>query len=244
MQFFGGDLNYPAPPKPPKKWRCYDGDLTCDQGAAGDGVCEFALGVCVNGSGHTECAPSDVASISVKNKPVGDPKHDLGLGALQTAIGALGLPTAAGDLCTVDTATVSVAIKANGKPGSKNVALKSASSPSPLNGKVVKDNDKLQLRCETCPADGTFQNVAQYIFSGSCATSTCHFGTSPAGSLSLEPASAHAELVGVTPNNATAAAAGKKLVDPGNPANSFVMDKLCGPDPGFPDPRPAVLRRP
>src|SRR5262249_32160597 len=54
------------------------------------------------------------------------------------------------------------------------------------------------------------------------------------------PANAHAELVNVVPTTASAAAAGKKLVDPGNPDNSFILDKLCGPDPGDPDPRPAV----
>src|SRR5512144_2880094 len=86
VQFFGGDLNYPPAPKAPKEWRCYDGDSTCDQSPAGDGNCAFAVGVCLNGTGHAECTPSDVASITVKNKPVGDPKYDAGLGALQAGI--------------------------------------------------------------------------------------------------------------------------------------------------------------
>jgi hypothetical protein len=239
VQFYGGDLNIPAPPKPAKKWRCYDGDETCDQGGAGDGVCEFAIGVCLNGTSHPECAPSDVASVLVKNKPVGDAKYDAGLAALQSSIDALGLPTTA-EICTVEPATVTVPLKAQGKPGSKNVKLKSASSPSPLTDKVTKDSDTLKLRCETCPASGTFDNIAQFVFSGSCATGTCHIGPTPTGGLNLEPASAHAELVNVVPDNPAAAAAGMKLVDPGNADNSYLLDKLCGPDPGDPDPRPAV----
>jgi len=239
VQFFGGDLNYPAAPKKSKKWRCYDGEQPCDQSPAGDGVCEFAVGVCLNGTTHSECLPADVASIAVKNKPVGDPKHDVGLGALQTSIDALTLPTAI-EVCTIDPAVVSVPLKTGNKPGSKNVQLKSASSPNPITEKVTKDNDKLQLRCENCPANGTFDNIAQFILTGSCATGTCHVGAIPPGDLNLEPANAHAELVNVVPFTASAATAGKKLVDPGNPDNSFLMDKLCGPDPGDPDPRPAV----
>lgn len=240
VQFFGGDLNYPPSPKAPKEWRCYDGDETCDQSPAGDGTCAFAIGVCLNGTGHPECTPSDVDSVTVKNKPVGDPKHDAGLGALQTAIDALGLPTSQQDLCTIDTGIVEVPLKAGGKAGKRSVQLKSVSRPNLQTERVTKDNDKLKLRCESCPASGTFDNIAQFIFSGGCSTGACHTSASPTGNLNLEPASAHAELVGVVPSNTTAANAGKKLVDPGHPENSFILDKLCGPDPGNPALRPAV----
>lgn len=93
VQFFGGDLSYPPPPKPAKEWRCYDDDPTCDTDGLPNGSCAFSLGVCLNGTNHPECAPSDVASILVKNKSIGDPKYDAGLGDLQSDIAALGLPT-------------------------------------------------------------------------------------------------------------------------------------------------------
>lgn len=240
VQFFGGDLNYPVAPKAPKEWRCYDGDATCDQSPAGDGACAFAVGVCLNGTGHAECTPSDVASVTVKNKKVGDPKYDAGLGTLQTSIDALGLPTTQQNLCTLDPAIVNVPLKSGGKPGKGAVQLKSISTPSLVTDKVTKDNDKLKLRCEACPANGTFDNLARFVFDGGCSTGFCHVSSSPTGGLILEPASAHAELVGVTPSNATAAGAGKKLVDPGHPENSFILDKLCGADPGNPALRPAV----
>jgi hypothetical protein len=46
--------------------------------------------------------------------------------------------------------------------------------------------------------------------------------------MSLAPGEAYASLVGVTPANPLAAAAGKKRVDPGNVANSFLVHKLRG----------------
>jgi hypothetical protein len=62
--------------------------------------------------------------------------------------------------------------------------------------------------------------------------------------MSLAPGEAYDYLVGVTPTNLTAQTAGKKRVDPGNPGNSFILDKLRGDlVPGEGDPMPLQLKR-
>ena len=61
--------------------------------------------------------------------------------------------------------------------------------------------------------------------------------------MSLAPGEAYANLVGVSPTNLTAQNAGKLRVDPGNPGNSFILDKLRGDlDPGEGERMPFGLR--
>ena len=62
--------------------------------------------------------------------------------------------------------------------------------------------------------------------------------------MSLAPGEAYSYLVGVTPTNLVAQTAGKLRVDAGNPANSFILDKLHGDlVPGEGDPMPLQLKR-
>jgi hypothetical protein len=61
--------------------------------------------------------------------------------------------------------------------------------------------------------------------------------------MSLAPGEAYANLVGVSPTNLAAQNAGKLRVDPGNPGNSFILDKLRGELAiGEGDPMPLQLR--
>ena len=76
--------------------------------------------------------------------------------------------------------------------------------------------------------DPNFTSIQQMIFTPRCATTACHGPSMPASSMSLVAGSAYSEIVGVLPITSSARTAGKKLVDPGNPNNSFLIDKLEG----------------
>jgi hypothetical protein len=79
-----------------------------------------------------------------------------------------------------------------------------------------------------CGGRDTFDIIQQQIFSAhGCNVGTCH-GPFSAANLDLRPGASYAELVNVTPSNAMAAAAGKKLVESGNAAASFLSQKLRG----------------
>lgn len=82
-----------------------------------------------------------------------------------------------------------------------------------------------------CPTgEVTFADV-QAIFTRSCATVGCHSGAFPSNGLSLVAGMSYAELVGVAPFNGNAANDGLLLVDPGDPANSFLLLKVAGVPP-------------
>ncbi len=86
----------------------------------------------------------------------------------------------------------------------------------------------------TIPADtitsptATFKLMQTELFAKSCAISGCHAGDAPTGGLSLEPAVAWKNLVGVAPENVAAATEGLQRVMPGQPERSFLLMKLRG----------------
>ena len=83
---------------------------------------------------------------------------------------------------------------------------------------------------QTAPGENAaYHDIQEYIFDKSCANSVCHAAPANAGSLSLTYGLSYEDLVGRVPQNPAAAAAGMKLVDPGNPDNSFLLTKLIGP---------------
>lgn len=111
---------------------------------------------------------------------------------------------------------------------------------------VQKDVDTFNLTC-TPPVDGTgakispctgisstFQQLQEHIFDRKCSSqATCHGSAGGAHNLCLKPdcgsgRSAHGDLVGVAPTNFAAMMDGLKRVDPGNVANSFLINKING----------------
>lgn len=78
-------------------------------------------------------------------------------------------------------------------------------------------------------AQSTFSSINN-IFQASC-TNGCHTAGSPSGNLILDTDgdlnALYANLVGVMPTNPAAAAKGYKLIDPGYPANSFLLRKCA-----------------
>ena len=77
----------------------------------------------------------------------------------------------------------------------------------------------------------TYHEIQDYIFDKSCANSVCHAAPANAGNLNLTYGLSYQNLVGRDPLNPAAAAAGMKLIDPGNPENSFLLTKLMDPTP-------------
>ena len=93
---------------------------------------------------------------------------------------------------------------------------------------------------QTAPDENSaYHDIQEYVFDKSCASSACHAEPANSRDLNLTYGLSYEELVGVAPQNPTAAAAGMKLVDPGNPENSFLLTKLIGPtDPAQGAPMP------
>lgn len=94
-------------------------------------------------------------------------------------------------------------------------------------------------------AEGTLDRINTSVFQTQCATSGCHSGSSPAGSLSLTgtPSQLRANLYDVNSTNTVSAEAGNKVVFPGHPYrsklfllvnNGLAADAtlLSGEDPG------------
>ena len=79
--------------------------------------------------------------------------------------------------------------------------------------------------------NSTYHEIQDYIFDKSCASSACHAAPANAGNLNLTYGLSYQDLVGRVPLNPAAAAAGMKLIDPGNPENSFLLTKLIDPTP-------------
>ena len=83
---------------------------------------------------------------------------------------------------------------------------------------------------QTAPDENSaYHNIQEYVFDRSCANSACHAPPSNSFGLNLTYGFSYENLVGAVPKNPAAAAAGMKLVDPGNPENSFLLTKLMGP---------------
>ena len=79
--------------------------------------------------------------------------------------------------------------------------------------------------------NSTYHEIQDYIFDKSCANSVCHAAPANAGNLNLTYGLSYQDLVGRSPLNPAAAAAGMKLIDPGDPENSFLLTKLIDPTP-------------
>ena len=69
-----------------------------------------------------------------------------------------------------------------------------------------------------------FSAIQSNVFTPSCATANCHSGANPPASLNLEAANSYAMLVGIASVQDNAI----QRVDPGNPALSYLIQKLEG----------------
>lgn len=218
--------------------RCVDNDPACD----GDplvGVCRIDVGVCLNRTDPTGvCAGEELDSYLIDNiQPDTDPRHVFEFQALQDLVNAVGLPIAPAesDECLGPVAMVLPLEVRIQKKGAKYQKFKQTLHATVRGPDGQNDDDQLALQC--LPAKGsdpcaqvssTLEHLEQHVFAPTCSRDTCHSGPQEMHSLSLMPGEAYAFLVGVMPDNLPARMAGKLRVDPGNPGNSFLIDKLRG----------------
>jgi hypothetical protein len=218
--------------------KCVDNDPTCDTDPT-PGICRIDVSACLNVTDPTGvCAPRDLEDYLIANvQPDTEPLHDFEFQTLQDAVTSMGLPADTGDtdLCIGPVEMVLPLEVRIGKKGARY-----GKSKELLDGRVqgpegALDEDALPMKC--VPAKGsdpcatvasTLEHLEQHVFSPTCSRDTCHSGPQSDHTLSLLAGEAYANLVDVDPDNATARLAGKKRVDPGNPDNSFLLDKLRG----------------
>lgn len=74
------------------------------------------------------------------------------------------------------------------------------------------------------PPPGTFRAIVSDVFVQRCATSACHSGSTPQNSPSLDPERAFEQLVNVPAGQASSL----DLVTPGEPENSYLVQRLHG----------------
>ncbi len=235
-RFAGTAPNFPL--ANPRIIKCVDNDLTCDSNPA-VGRCGITVQVEFNvvDPGNPECTPTDLDDYLVQNfEPDTHPRHDFGFEDLMT-VGDAELPLTANDTDELSAAAV-IDIKLRVRPrigdsrwGRKATVLRTRVDAEGLSF----DTDRRRLVCvrdeTTSPCTGitsTWQQIQEHIIDRSCAVPTCHSAAVAPHLLSLLPVDALTSLIGVQPANASAAAAGKLRVDPGNPGNSFLLDKVLG----------------
>ncbi|MDZ4804727.1 MAG: hypothetical protein SGI90_07710 [Candidatus Eisenbacteria bacterium] len=74
----------------------------------------------------------------------------------------------------------------------------------------------------------TMASIQAEIFTPTCATSNCHSSAQGEAGLVLEAGMSHQNLVGVVPTTRDAQLEGLLRVDPNDPDNSFLIQKLRG----------------
>ncbi len=240
MVFEAPGANKPAPPKNPKHVDCIDGDPSCDADGARNAVCVFELQACINATGLLFCVPEQTDSVVVDHAiDDGDPKFDPDFQALQTRIDVLGFPdNDTLDLCTVvSSITVPLRATSSGKFRTNRKRVRTNAEGGVVDKPFTRDRDKMKLKCRPegdriyLPTElygSTFERIAQQVFVPSCAISSCHDSESgpTSGNLILLPGAAYSQLVGVVPDNVTAAGAGLLRVTPDDETVSFLYRKL------------------
>jgi hypothetical protein len=230
--------------------RCTDNDAACDADPT-LGVCQIPVGVCLNTSDPSgRCAPRELDFYAIENvQPDTEAGHDFEFQTLEDTVASMGVPVDADelDVCVGPVAQVLHLAVRVGKKGASFGKGKEKLHGTVRGPEGEEDEDTLPITC--LPAKGTdacqgavstLDFLERRVFAPTCSRDTCHVGPQSDHTLSLLPGEAHLDLVGVQPDNVTARRAGKLRVDPGNPDNSFLLDKLRGtldPDEGERMPR-------
>lgn len=78
-----------------------------------------------------------------------------------------------------------------------------------------------------CSSSGavSFKNDVAPILAGACTAAGCHSGMKPKEDLALDATKSYSELVNVATSQCSGA---RKLVVPGSPGTSYLMQKLLG----------------
>jgi hypothetical protein len=234
----------------PRAVRCADGD-PCDADGLVNGRCEFPVSVCANSTADPRCTLQGISALTVAHAlDNGDAGFDPEMQAVATRIGfVFEYPEMRPDRCSAPT-SLHVAVRgplSGGRCRKGNKTVRMIALSTPVDGRVRADVDHLTLTCDPAPGGcdprtfftSTFDRIQTQIFDQSCAVGGCHDSQSVRGELLLERGAAYDNLVGRTPTNADAAAAGWHRVDQidathGDPTTSYLVHKLTGDlGPGF-----------
>ena len=230
--------------------RCADGD-PCDADGLVNGRCELPVSVCANSTADPRCTLRGIGAVTVAHAlDDGAPGFDPEMQAVATRIAfVFEYPESRPDRCSMPTGLhVAVQGPLSGgrcRKGTKTMRMVALSTP--VDGRVRADADRLTLICDPAPAGcaprafftSTFDRIQTQIFDQSCAVSGCHDSQTIRGELLLERGAAYGNLVGRTPTNADAAAAGWHRIAQidathGDPTTSYLVHKLEGDlGPGF-----------
>jgi hypothetical protein len=230
--------NQPPPPEEPRRVDCIDGDPSCDADGLRNGRCVFDLRLCINATAVAGCAPSSIDSLTLAHaEDDGDPRFDPDFQALQQRADLFDFPDNTDvDACTITSAvTVPLLGPTAGntmRRGRKRVAMTATGTTG---AGTASDRDGLRFTCRPegdrvyLPRDlftGTFDRIAQQVFAPRCAISGCHDSETFQNNLVLLPNSAYTQIVGVTPFNPIADAAGLQRIFPGAPVSSYLYRKI------------------
>jgi hypothetical protein len=203
---------------------CEDGDPLCDRDRLVNGRCELWARLCFNEEA-AGCTARGVAAAALRN-----PSGDQDLTILERTLAHLPMPTEEASVCApLTTLNVPLGRRPNGsaRKGRKVLAVET----SGIGG--ATDRDRVKLLCKPPRRERrriaiSFASLQSRIFEKSCAFSGCHGATNPAAGLALVGEAAYDGLVARLATTAAASFAGKKLVVPGAPSTSFLIDKLIG----------------
>jgi hypothetical protein len=246
-----------TPTSRPRHIRCADGAL-CDGDGTVNGVCQFPVSVCSNSTFDARCTSPGVDTIVVDHAlDNGDPDFDPDFQALQNVADTLDTDGDSPDDCTstIDFRVFLAGPFANNSCRRGKKLLRIVTESDFVAG-TTTDRDRMRMICDPSPSGcdpmvfytSAFDRIQQQIFNQSCAVSGCHDSQSFVGSgnLLLEEGSALGNLVGVTPDNDAAEAAGWLRVNKtgpttGDPQTSLLFRKvshdLPSPDYGLGMPR-------
>lgn len=213
---------------------CHDGDRVCDRDGLVNGTCQYWVRACL----ETEagCPGGGVASVAIADG------NDPDLVTLGRTLELVAKPATDTNACgPMTTLGVPLGRRRNGsaRTGRKKVALVATAVDGSTDPDAVTFLCKPPIK-EKRRGGISFAGIEHRIFDKSCAFSGCHGTTNPQAGLVLEGPGVYEHLVGKVASASAAAFAGKKLVVPGAPETSFLMDKLegkLGPGEGDPMPR-------
>lgn len=248
-----------TPESHPRHFRCADGD-SCDGDGAVNGVCVLPISACGNSTFDPRCTSPGVDSIVVDHAlDNGDANFDPEFQALQNVItNGIDVDGDTPDDCTtaIDFHVFVDGPLANNACHRGKKLLRITTESDFIAGSSVTDRDRLRMICDPSPSGcdpmafytSAFDRIQRQILNQNCAVSGCHDSQSSAnsGNLLLEEGAAYNNLVGVTPDNDAAEAAGWLRVNQtspttGDPQTSFLFRKvdhdLPSPDYGLGMPR-------
>jgi len=199
---------------------CHDGALACDRDGLVNGRCEFWIRLCV--------AEGDACG-TVSSVSVDAAADDVDLTMLQRTLEHVTMPASAETCAAATTLRVPLGRRANGsaRKARKRIAWRASAAGG------AHDDDAVTFICKPPVKEKrrggiSFAGIQKRVLEKNCAFSGCHGTDNPQAGLVLVGDQVYENLVDKVASTSAAQFAGKKLVVPGAPETSFLMDKVEG----------------